>query len=564
MSAQEDDASTCERCANWNFNSSLMGYSPPSDFPLVELDAGTNLTDGCLFPRMLSFERLIEVSQCARENYATSRWDSKQTISYLSVSGLNVDFCSRLMDAVDNEEPFVIPPTWCQLRHLYCSIDVPMHLLGLGISKAIHQSIVWTWLAQRRMGSSFTRSSAGKLESIYSLKLSWCKALPAKRDGALSGWVSENHFAWARLCRWYCSCVYQLTEDAPYAAPTKPVARFTIKECKDWLRAHGVRYAGVTRVSDLRNRIRSVLHENPTIQPVGPAGGVASNICDVLCTMVKLFSLCLGPSFVDVTLPLRVHHAVKVFLNAVEKADAELRVPNSKPIWYSKYNFLSLLNLRHTIQHLGLLRWYWEGGPAGEGILRDVKSLVNGGLRPGWAEPAHKAYCARMAIRQVRSFKSCAASVSDSDSDRDDEDEYIERSNVKAYETVLQRRVILRDCSAYPSFDKARWQMRNGRPISGVVIEERRMFVAIKSRQGLLFHEVIVADNSDVKTLMEMHYYPMTILPTFTDQSELQECTDCCMLLPFEFSTALDEMASAYYAVITKDWKELCPDGCFR
>jgi len=56
----------------------------------------------------------------------------------------------------------------------------------------------------------------------------------------------------------------------------------------------------------------------------------------------------------------------------------------------------------------------------------------------------------------------------------------------------------------------------------------------------------------------------MTILPTNAEQSDLCDCRDCCILLPLEFSTALDEMASAYYSVVTKDWKELCSDGCFR
>lgn len=120
-----------------------MSFLPPSNFPVLELDAGTVLNNGVLYPRMLTFERLIDVSRIARDKYSEAKWDAKQTISYLSVSGLNTDYCTRLMDAVDNGDPFVIPPTWCQVRNFQCLIDVPMHLLGLGISKAIHQSIVW-------------------------------------------------------------------------------------------------------------------------------------------------------------------------------------------------------------------------------------------------------------------------------------------------------------------------------------------------------------------------------------------------------------------------------------
>jgi len=73
-----------------------------------------------------------------------------------------------------------------------------------------------------------------------------------------------------------------------------------------------------------------------------------------------------------------------------------------------------------------------------------------------------------------------------------------------------------------------------------------------------------VADRTDTKLRMGMTYYPFTILPTSIEASGLPQCEDCCLLLPFDFSTALDEMASAYYSVISKDWKELCPDGVFR
>ena len=68
-----------------------------------------------------------------------------------------------------------------------------------------------------------------------------------------------------------------------------------------------------------------------------------------------------------------------------------------------------------------------------------MKSVVNGGLLSVWAEPAHWAYCARMAIEQVRRFDNCALCFSDDgDSDKDDEDEYIESASDRAPEDVLK------------------------------------------------------------------------------------------------------------------------------
>ena len=166
----------CDACANWNFDSGLMKFDPPANFPIRESDLATIIVDGQLLPQRITFGRLIDAANIAREKYEGGEWDANQTISYLSVHGLNIDFCNQLIDDLDNGRSFCIPPAWSQVSSIGCLLDVPMHLLGLGISKAIHQGILWVWLLQRRLGSSFSRSVAGKLESVCSMKLSWCKA----------------------------------------------------------------------------------------------------------------------------------------------------------------------------------------------------------------------------------------------------------------------------------------------------------------------------------------------------------------------------------------------------
>ena len=60
----------------------------------------------------------------------------------------------------------------------------------------------------------------------------------------------------------------------------------------------------------------------------------------------------------------------------VELVNFNLREAKEKPIWISKSNYLSLLNLPEQMKEFGPLRLYWEGGWKGEGIIQELKSLI--------------------------------------------------------------------------------------------------------------------------------------------------------------------------------------------
>jgi len=114
-------------------------------------------------------------------------------------------------------------------------------------------------------------------------------------------------------------------------------------------------------------------------------------------------------------------------LSAVKCVDANLRGDAEKPFWVLKYNFPCLLNLPDMMSLFGMPWYLWEGGPKGEGILQDVKPLING-LYGRWAEAAHNRYACMMAIRNVQD---CYNDVFQKDDDKqchepileDDDDE---------------------------------------------------------------------------------------------------------------------------------------------
>ena len=65
----------------------------------------------------------------------------------------------------------------------------------------------------------------------------------------------------------------------------------------------------------------------------------------------------------------------------VEVVNSNLRDLGDKPIWISKSNFMSLLNLPKQMKQFGPLRLYWEGGWKGEGIIQEIKCLIRDGLK---------------------------------------------------------------------------------------------------------------------------------------------------------------------------------------
>ena len=80
-----------------------------------------------------------------------------------------------------------------------------------------------------------------------------------------------------------------------------------------------------------------------------------------------------------------LNRAVKLFLSDVNGLDGCVRSyrKEEKPVVIRKSNFFSLLNNSEDRNTLGPCNLVWEGGPLGEGTLRDVKSLFRNRTE-GW------------------------------------------------------------------------------------------------------------------------------------------------------------------------------------
>ena len=80
-----------------------------------------------------------------------------------------------------------------------------------------------------------------------------------------------------------------------------------------------------------------------------------------------------------------VEHSIKIFLSMTHRFEILQDNDSSRKYhWVSKSNYLSLLNLPRQMELYGPLRLYWEGGYCGEGIIQDIKGILNHGLSLGW------------------------------------------------------------------------------------------------------------------------------------------------------------------------------------
>jgi hypothetical protein len=113
----------------------LLHYPPPNDYPTDELSATEKLT-----PIKLSYSILKRAVSLSLEKYQSGLWMKKNVIAYLRVHGINKDAINMILNS-----EWKHPPAWQRGITLLQHIDVPMHLIFLGVVKTCIQ-LVHDWM----------------------------------------------------------------------------------------------------------------------------------------------------------------------------------------------------------------------------------------------------------------------------------------------------------------------------------------------------------------------------------------------------------------------------------
>ena len=129
-----------------------------------------------LGPMHITYDKLIEAVSMTQKNIMDR------------VHGLNKEAIDRIITG-DWEHPAL----WTRGIELCQHIDVPMHLIFLGVLHTCVQ-MVHGWMTKRHKSASFSCYTKNSPECIQKLNISWCKCIACK-SGNFGGWVSENYLS---------------------------------------------------------------------------------------------------------------------------------------------------------------------------------------------------------------------------------------------------------------------------------------------------------------------------------------------------------------------------------
>ena len=225
------------------------------------------------------------------------------------------------------------------------------------------------------------------ISEIIKLNLHWCKLMSYK-EGSFGGWIAENWIAYLRISKWVYGTLDVLIDDETYSPPNKPYSKWTKAENIEWLRARDQSTIG--SALQLKSQVKMLMKQPGGPPPIGiPKGGHVNNAINLIRSMATMISLIMtdhtSPSLIE-----QVEHSIKLFLSLTHRLEVvQEKNDTRKYKWITKSNYLSLLNLPRQMELYGPLRLYWEGGYCGEGIIQDIKGILNHGLSLGWQEHWH-------------------------------------------------------------------------------------------------------------------------------------------------------------------------------
>ena len=337
--ASTDKTNSCSYCYDWDYSHPSMQTCLPSDYPTTqhpnsppppkgrEVDGMTKLV-----PIELTFDVLVQGVKFCFFNCYHGYWTKVSAITYLKSIGVNEAYgnnnvyqkaiaCRRNKTITERTlyNYLTFPVHWTSGIALKQCIDTPMHQLFQGVVKSIME-LTMSWLTKKDTShyKAFGDFVNSLLEDIHELNLDWCRMekFMRGRNYTLGGWQAEQYVAFAR-------CIV-------------------------------VVYSG----------IRDVVGDDEV--------GIDEHECltqSLLCFISRF--LCVDDINESVLLTY-----IKIFLSACDAFENKAYIMNNDDaIWYSKGNFLSLLNLPSQVATFGGLRLYWEGSR--ERSIQQIKPFLS-------------------------------------------------------------------------------------------------------------------------------------------------------------------------------------------
>ena len=579
-----EQVSVCTNCLNWTTDgeSSLLDISPPDDYPPCSVFLTEN---GKIRPIRITYETLRSAVVVTHHNIAEGTWSVDNGKSYLLVSGLNTEAINQVLLHAGNArlyntlyesresdlakyqkicrvksanpdlfQHWEFPSLWSRGVELSQHIDVVMHLLFLGVIKTSVKSVE-SWLKCRGKYDSFQKSMDSVFESVQSMNLGWCKALPY-RGGTFGGWVSEIFLCIARLLPWvYSRLLHVAADPAIYTDPDeKPMSKWTKKENIAWLRHRRLAVSGSAK--EVMERVHVEVNQADGPPPVVQING--GPVTHVL-TMVKLLHIMtcnlMTKTIIREVTAVECERLIKLFLSAFDIFDASMRDGTTRnPKWLTSYNFLCLLNLPSCMRRFGPLSNLWEGGGQGEKILSIFKPLHNG-FHKKWHKAIMTNALMQMSLDRV--------------SDAYGKPQEQSSSSTKNEVVTLPDGISPSDIRRYKDINEAMHLFSKGKPISVVQIEPTGEFVILLKKPISSFVFVKCKEFSECRIGWNYFIWSLRLCTPISHQRTVvgRACLLLPLLLPtkpcFPVATSHTDCIKNVYCIIDSRWNTLQIDKSF-
>ena len=316
----------CRICCNWNYMSKSRHilsptsiHYPKTQHSLSPAPPKHREVKNCfeIQPVEMTYDWIKQGCRFCFCNVFYKEWNIQSAMAYMSSIGVNHEFARKQVIDVANQcrvneidenklyDYLKFPPMWNGPFTMDQNIDTPMHLLFQGIIKSVFE-ITFEWLKLHGKKTAFCKFIDATLQSVKDLQCSFCRTelLQTGKETSTGGWIAEHYLGAARLLTHLCSYT-RLFVKGEYSQDIDAY-EFMIQTC-------------LCFIARLMTNTETSVHE--------------------------------------------VDDYIKLFLTAVHNFEVRTYVQDSNHdfSWYSKGNFLSLLNLPSQIKKFGHIRNYWEG-----------------------------------------------------------------------------------------------------------------------------------------------------------------------------------------------------------
>jgi hypothetical protein len=543
----------CFDCSAWMHHgySTLLKFKPDKDYP-----AHMSNDDGTIDPFFILRKDLEDTITMIHETIQQGTIRTAEAKSILKYSGFSTEAqdkilscasnCKNLLSATRNKdddphtfgamledsqedpniyEKYVLSSAWYNFQNLNCHVDVPMHLLMLGVVKSVLLKI-GVWLRYRSQKTAFLTLAGNILGNVKDLNVQWCKILHYPTTDKFGGWVSENFLAMSRLATWFYSLIEYLPEADPYVDPTTPYNKWTKTLNANWLEARGLSKVGTA--ADLRNRVAKLFDANdiPTV--------IIKNECkkEHILDLVKHLSL-----MIHLIMSYNLQHndvdileaAIRLFLIKYDIVDNGI-TEKETPSWITQYNFLCLLNLPATIRLYGNVRNLWEGGSNGEGYLKRVKSELKPGLVNQWQ---------KWSLSNLLQDKLYDQWMTDKHATQDP--------------TIVN---LKNECRLYGKRCKALEALESGKPFSGIMLIDQHdnvtYYVCYRAAGKIKKMRILISRNTTIHNGILYHHIKNT--KEYTDFGVVNHPIGAIFLPVLENKGDEIDLDNRLYYIVRSDW----------